>query len=68
MMTRTIPSPRKNMPTVPKGDAAAFFPSGGEASGFRLPERAEIIPRRANPSPRTRKLWFNGVERMVDDI
>lgn len=56
------------MPTVPKGDAGAFFPSGGEASGFRLPDRAEIIPRRANPSPRTRKLWFNGVERMVDDI
>ena len=43
------------MPTVPKGDAVAFFPSGGEASGFRLPERAAIIPRRSEPHPQDEK-------------
>jgi hypothetical protein len=68
MMARTIPRPRKNMPMVPKGDAALFPPSGREAPGFRLPEPAAIAPRRMKPTPKTRKVWFNGAMRRADGI
>jgi len=68
MMTRTNPRPRRNVPRVPLSDDVGFFPSGGEAFGFRLPELAAMIPRRRRPIPRTRKLRFNGAEPDADDI
>jgi len=61
MMMTTKPRPRKNMPRVPLAEDAVSFPSG-EAFGLRLPDVAAIIPRRTKPTPRTRKLRFNGHE------